>query len=110
MEAAMAHGQWTEVEARGALGALQKSGLTIERFCAERGLARQRIFYWKHKLSLKSSSKNSPSSMSLLPVRVVEPKRGEPVSVVLRSGHMVKVGCGFDEEAFARVVAILDGA
>jgi len=47
-----------------------------------------------------------------VPVHVTEPtppKRGEPVAVYLRSGHIVKVGRGFDEEAFARVVAVLEG-
>jgi hypothetical protein len=33
----------------------------------------------------------------------------EPVAVYLRSGYIVKVGRGFDEEAFARVVAVLEG-
>ena len=37
------------------------------------------------------------------------PRRGEPVAVYLRCGHIVKVGRGFDEDAFKRVVAILDG-
>ena len=48
--------------------------------------------------------------MALLPVRVIEPRGGEPVTVLLRSGHMLKVGRGFDEEAFARAVAVLEGA
>ncbi len=30
--------------------------------------------------------------------------------VLLRSGHVIKLGRGFDEEAFARAVAILEGA
>jgi len=50
--------------------------------------------------------------LALLPVQVTESspsKRGEPVAVYLRSGHIVKVGRGFDEEAFARVVAVLEG-
>lgn len=45
-----------------------------------------------------------------MPVKVAEPKRGEPVLVMLRSGHMVKVARGFDEEALSRVVAVLEGA
>ena len=47
----------------------------------------------------------------LLPLRVTtEPtRRGEPVTVLLRTGHMLKVSHGFDEDAFARVVAILEG-
>ena len=58
----------------------------------------------------------SESPLALLPVEVTasaEPKRserGEPVAVYLRSGHLVKIGRGFDEEAFARVVAVLEGA
>jgi hypothetical protein len=51
--------------------------------------------------------------VALLPVRVqgtgVEARRGEPVTVLLRSGHMIKVGRDFDESAFARVVALLEG-
>src|SRR6187549_2317005 len=103
----MAHGQWTEIEARGVLNALAKSGLSIEKFARDRGLTPQRIYWWKKKLFPPKVP-----SMSLLPVRVVEPpavaKRGEPVTVMLRSGHMVKVGRDFDEEAFTRVVALLE--
>ena len=38
----------------------------------------------------------------------MEGRRGEPVTVLLRSGHMLKVGRDFDESAFARVVALLE--
>jgi hypothetical protein len=34
----------------------------------------------------------------------------EPVTVLLRTGHMLKVSHGFDEGAFARVVALLEGS
>lgn len=105
----MAHGQWTEAEARGVLNALAKSGLPVERFARERGLVPQRIYWWRKKLEARQAGE-SAGAMSLLPVRVVEeaPRRGEPVTVLLRSGHMVKVARGFDEEAFARVVAVLE--
>jgi len=50
--------------------------------------------------------------LALLPVRVTEARpdarHGEPVTVLLRSGHMLKVGHDFDESAFARVVALLE--
>lgn len=102
----MAHGQWTEVEARAALTAWKKSGLSIEKFARDRGLVPQRLYWWKKKLEERSSS----TAIELLPVRVAEAKRGEPVLVLLRSGHMVKVSRGFDEEALARVVAVLESA
>jgi hypothetical protein len=53
---------------------------------------------------------------ALVPVRVIEAsadvaesRRGEPVTLLLRSGHMLKVGRDFDEPTFARVVALLEG-
>ena len=41
----MAHGQWTEVEARGVLEAWKKSGASLETFARSRGLVPQRL-YW----------------------------------------------------------------
>lgn len=103
----MAHGQWSEVEARGVISAWRKSGLSVENFARERGIVPQRIYWWRKKLGLAAAER--AKAMDLLPVRVIEtPKRGEPVTVLLRCGHMVKVGHGFDEVAFARVVAVLE--
>ena len=105
----MAHrGQWSEHEARSIIIAWRKSGESIERFAKGRGLVPQRIRWWRNKLEGKVDA-----PLALLPVRVTESapaKRGEPVAVYLRSGHIIKVGRGFDEEAFARVVAVLEGA
>ena len=107
----MAHGQWSEVEARGVLTAWQRSGLSIERFARQRGLVPQRLFWWKRKLARPDKRTAMGSSPALLPVRVTSEsaRRGEPVTVLLRTGHMLKVSHGFDEEAFARVVALLEG-
>ena len=109
----MAHrGQWSEHEARGVLNAWRRSGQSIERFAKERGLVPQRVRWWKAKLEGKTTALVRQGALALLPVQVTEPatsKRGEPVAVYLRSGHIVKVGRGFDEEAFARVVALLEG-
>jgi hypothetical protein len=109
----MAHrGQWSEHEARGVLRAWRSSGLTLERFAKERGLVPQRLRWWKCKLEGAATPSKSSAPLALLPVHVTQPappKRGEPVAVYLRSGHIVKVGRGFDEEAFARVLAVLEG-
>jgi hypothetical protein len=106
----MAHGQWTEVEARGILEAWKRSGETIEVFARGRGLVPQRLRWWKKKLGSKAKE------LELLPVRVTESadsggnatRRGEPVTVLLRSGHMIKVGRDFDDQTFVRVVALLE--
>lgn len=106
----MAHGQWTEVEARGALEAWKRSGQSIERFARSRGLVPQRFYWWKKKLAFGEREDKS-RAIALLPVRITESggtRRGEPVTVLLRSGHILKVGRDFDEVAFARVVAVLE--
>ena len=101
----MAHGQWTEIEARGVIAAWRKSGLSTIDFARERGIVPQRIYWWRKKLNDDDAATNG--ELKLLPVHLVDGKRGEPVTVLLRSGHMLKVGRGFDEEAFCRVVAVL---
>lgn len=40
----MAHGQWTEVEARGVLEGWMKSGKSVERYARARGLVPQCVF------------------------------------------------------------------
>lgn len=96
------------------MNAWRKSGQPLETFAKERGLVPQRIRFWRNKLEGKGTTLvRAQAPLALLPVQVTEPpapKRGEPVAVYLRSGHIVKVGRGFDEEAFARVVAVLEGA
>jgi hypothetical protein len=101
----MAHGKWSEVEARGMLAALAKSGLSIEEFARERGFVQQRIYYWRKRIAELDEQRPQ-----LLPVAVRDdaPRRGEPVTLLLRSGHMMKLANGFDEEAFLRVITLLE--
>lgn len=100
----MAHSKWTEVEARAVLRAWRDSGLSARQFGLQRGLVPERLYAWRKKLG-----DDLEQAVELVEVRVLDaPARGEPVLVMLRSGHMLKVGCGFDEEAFARVVMVLD--
>ena len=110
----MAHGQWTEIEARGVLEAWKKSGQTLEGYARSRGLVPQRLHWWKTKLGFGKAAEIKSHAVAMLPVRVAEARtdgrRGEPVTVLLRSGHMIKVGRDFDESAFARVVALLERA
>lgn len=107
----MAHGRWSEVEARGVVGAWRKSGLPLDRFAKDRGLVPQRLRWWKRKFVQAERALAAAPTPVVLPVRLTaEPgRRGEPVTVLLRTGHMLEVSHGFDEDAFARVVALLEG-
>lgn len=106
----MARVKWSEVEARGVLEAWRRSGMTLEAFARQRGLVTQRLHWWKAKLA-RAEKALAPGTPAVLPVRVnaETSRRGEPVTVLLRTGHMLKVSHGFDEDAFARVVALLEG-
>lgn len=108
----MARGQWSEVEARGVLEALRRSGLPLERFARQRGIVPQRLYWWRQKLSAIDKQAALTATPAILPVRVTAEaaRRGEPVTVLLRTGHMLKVSHGFDEVAFARVVSLLEGS
>lgn len=84
----------------------RRSGLSIERFAKQRGFTAQRLYWWKKKFALAAQH----VAPKLLPVHVKqEVKRGEPVTVLLRTGHVLKVAHDFDEHAFTRVVALLEG-
>jgi hypothetical protein len=105
----MAHGKWSEVEARGFLEAFNRSGLSLQQFAIERGIVPQRLRWWKYKLSQARGPVEQEELPAVVPVRLkAAPSRGEPVTVLLRTGHMLKVSHGFDEDAFARVVALLE--
>lgn len=106
----MAQGDWSEVEARAVLEAWKQSGLLLETFAKRRGLIPQRIERWRVKFE-RAAQVRAAGAPKLLPVRLPEaPRHGEPVTVMLRSGHMLKLSRGFDEDAFVRVVALLEGA
>jgi hypothetical protein len=51
----MAHGQWTEIEARGILEALRRNGLGVEKFARSRGLVPQRVYWWKKELGIRTN-------------------------------------------------------
>jgi hypothetical protein len=108
----MAHGKWSEVEARGVLEAWRRSGLPLEKFARQRGFVAQRLRWWRDKFIRAEKASLLGPVPALLPLHLSaeNSRRGEPVTVLLRTGHMLKVSHGFDESAFARVVALLEGA
>jgi hypothetical protein len=63
----MAHGQWSEVEARGVLEAWRRSGLSVQRFAKQRGFVPQRFRWWQVKFA---AAENAIGVPALLPVRV----------------------------------------
>lgn len=83
----------------------------MEKFATQRGFVAQRLRWWRAKFKRIEEAALLAPVPAVLPVQVSreDSRRGEPVTVLLRTGHMLKVSHGFDESAFARVVALLEG-
>lgn len=111
----------------------ERSGLTLPEFWQRRGLSCGTMQGWIYKPALKraiedvrregrvkggtsSQEGKSPApSPAFLPVRSAEVTAPSPeptdqaaIEVVLRGGHRVAVGPGFDQETLRRVVAALE--
>lgn len=94
--------RWTEVEAKRVFKAWRKSGASLHAFAKSRDLSPERLYRWRRRLG-------DPPDVKLVAVTVTgRPAEGEPVTIVLRSGHMLKLGRDFDEEAFRRAVKVLE--
>ena len=105
----MAQGEWLESEARRVLDAWKRSGLRLQTFAKQRGLTPERLRRWRVKFDKAEEARLSVPA--LLPLQLAAlPRRGDAITVLLRTGHALKVSQGFDEDAFARVVALLEGA
>ena len=100
------------------------SGLSLDVFCARRGINAGTMSGWIYKrdrrCALEAARRATEgvavaitaSAPSFVPVRVAEvavPPTAVGVEVVLAEGRRVVVGPGFDPETLLRVVAVLEG-
>ena len=78
----MAHSKWSEVEARGFLEALNRSGMSLQQFAIERGIVPQRLRWWKGRLKRAVAPVDREELPALVPVGLkAAPSRGEPVMI-----------------------------
>lgn len=93
--------RWTEKEGWEALSALERSGLSIPEFAAQTGVDTWRLYQWRKRLK-KRAQKSAPVFVEIKGASTTR------IEVELRSGQVVRVAGGFDEETFRRVVAVLE--
>jgi transposase-like protein len=97
--------RWTADEARAALAALERSGLSPAEFAAREGLEVHRLYRWSRQL------KGAPEGPAFVEVvAAVAPVAAREVrfEVVLSSGHVLRVPEAFDSGALRRLVAALE--
>jgi transposase-like protein len=100
---------WTEEEAREVLGLQASSGLSVGEFCHHHELSKQRVHWWRAKLTKKE--KGSPAvGQRFVQVRVkaVEATTRQGIELVLRGGRRVRVSGDFDEAVLMRLIAVLE--
>src|SRR6478752_3292417 len=59
----MAHGKWSEVEAREILEAWRRSGVTMESFAKQRGIVPQRLRWWRYRLKQMADKGAAPGAL-----------------------------------------------
>ena len=96
--------QWKEPQAREALAAFGRSGLSVEAFCRREGYSPARIRYWRERLG--PEPKREP--VSFVPVHLGEPGRRQ--IEIERGGVVVRVREDLPVERVAQLVSALAGA
>jgi hypothetical protein len=87
------------------------SGLGARDFASREGLRPERLFYWKRRLRASSAMAIAGVSFAKVAVEPSAPESvSDPLEVVTRSGHTVRVRGQFDEKALLRLLAVLGGA
>ena len=98
---------------RGRLAAWRKSGLGVREFCRREKLSEQQFYAWRRELKFRDRESPRPVRFA-----AVELKPSVPVSesaasrdameVILPDERCVRVRAGFNPQALARVLAVLE--
>jgi hypothetical protein len=89
------------------------SGLSAREYASREGLRPERLFFWKRRLG--SSSAVAVAGVSFARITAASMAAdaavgSEPLEVVTRSGHVIRVRSCFDESMLLRLVSVLGGA
>jgi len=96
--------RWKVADARAALAALDRSGLTMEEFAQREGLKVQRLHRWRQRLA----DDGQPVPVPAPELIEICPHRAEPVEIILGSGRVLRVAETIDVAALVRLVAALE--
>ena len=100
---------WSEREGRRAIELWRASGLPLIEFAARTGLRRQRLEYWRKRVS-SSSPTAAATALALAPVTVLPRMSPSAITIELRSGRAVRLEGDFDDDVLERVIAIAERA
>lgn len=93
--------RWRQEDARRVLDHLESSGLSMGEFAAKEKLNTLRLRRWQTRLGAAG-----PVAPAFVEIKSTS---GAMIEVVLRSGYVVRIPDGFDEDTFRRLAAVLEG-
>jgi transposase-like protein len=100
---------WTVADARAALTELAASGLSVSTFARREGLHGDRLYRWRRRFAGESKGPGvagpapTPALIEIHP----NPRRAEPVEIILASGVTLRVAETIDPSALAHLVMAL---
>jgi transposase-like protein len=99
--------RWTEQDARAALAALDRSGLSVRQFAAEQGLDPQRLWLWRRRVA--GGDRTTFQELIVRPSSAESAIDGDAdrFEVVFGSGVVVRVPPSFDSASLVRLVEAL---
>ena len=99
---------WSEAEAREALAAASRSGLSLAAFARRHGLSDRNLYWWHMRICAHPDVHTGPLSfVPVVPLRAPAPPRAVAPLEVVVGPAVVRVGPDFCEETLARVVGVL---
>ena len=101
---------WSEAEAREALAAASRSGLSLSAFSRKHGLSDRTLYWWHMRIRTHQDLHTGPLSfVPVVPLRAPAPPRAVAPLEVVVGPAVVRVGPDFCEDTLARVVGVLRG-
>lgn len=104
--------RWTEDDAREALAALARSGLSLSAFAVREGLDRQRLDRWRRRLGAAVAPAFEEVPLQEVGAAITGDARAgaqhERFEIVLASGRVVRVPESFDVSALRRLLVVVD--
>ena len=87
----------------------QTSGMTVARYCRDRGVTECSFYNWKKRL--RGASPSRPKHLpvpAFVEVTPSNPAQTDAIEILLRGSHRLRVGPGFDRQLLLDLIQTLE--
>jgi len=103
---------------RGRVVDQRESGLSVRQYCLREKLSEASFYSWRRELALRDREdketievgKSGEGLQSFVPVHVASALPAHAsLELLHRSGHVIRISAGFDDESLRRLLSVLEG-